>query len=757
MPDSVTPGLVRERVRVRGIVQGVGFRPFVYRLAGELGLAGWVRNDSEGVLAEVQGEPAAVSAFAQRIAEEAPPLARVGSVERRPLATIAARGFVIGRSRHGTAATAITPDAATCPDCLREMLDPSDRRYRYPFINCTHCGPRFTIATGVPYDRSRTTMAPFRLCADCEREYRDPLDRRFHAQPVACPACGPKLSLLDARGRVVTGADPLEAAVRLLREGRIVALKGLGGFHLACDAADAAAVSRLRGAKNREEKPFAVMVAGVADLEGLARLDAEARALLEAHERPIVLLPKAPGCDLRLPGVAPGMAAIGAMLPYTPLHHLLFALDPHSPRVLVMTSANPGGEPLVFGNEEAVARLSGIAEAFLVHDRGIFARCDDSVLRAAGPSFVRRSRGYTPAAIRLAKPDDPVLAVGAELKNTACVTRGEDAFLSAHIGDLDNAAGREAFDEAVSHLLAILEVEPVAVAHDLHPDFHATRFAARFARERNIPAIGVQHHHAHIAAVCAEHGFTAPVLGLALDGVGLGTDGAAWGGELLLVEGARFRRLGHLGTLALPGGDRAAREPWRMAAAALHALGRTEEIAQRFPRRGAGVVATMLEKGVRSPMTSSAGRWFDAAAGLLGLRETSSFEAQAAMELEALAHRHGAVSPLAGAWRITPEGVLDLLPLAACLAGQRDAAYGAALFHATLGAALVDWTSAAADREGLSTIALGGGCFLNALLSSTVAAGLRERGLAVLEARAAPANDGGIALGQAWVAMQAGG
>ncbi len=741
------------RASVRGVVQGVGFRPFVYRLAVELGLDGWVLNDGEGVLVEVQGEAAPVRAFVRRLASEAPPLSRVERVEREARSLEATRGFTIAASRGGAVATPVTPDAATCPECLAEILDPANRRYRYPFTNCTHCGPRFTITRRVPYDRPGTTMAPFAMCPACEREYHDPLDRRFHAQPNACPVCGPRLTLLRADGAVQAEADVVCAALRLVECGELVAVKGLGGFHLACDARNAEAVASLRAAKGREEKPFAVMFANVASIEPFARVDDNARALLQSRERPIVLLEKLPGCDAALPGVAPGTSSLGAMLPYTPLHHLLFA---GQPLALVMTSANPGGEPLVTGNAEAVRRLAGIADAFVVHDRDICARCDDSVVRPTpgGAAFVRRARGFTPRAIRLPRAGPSVLACGAWLKNTVCVTRGDEAFLSPHIGDLDNAASCEALDEAALHLLGILQVEPAACAHDLHPDFYSTRFAASFARERGILAVAVQHHHAHIAAVCAEHGIADPVIGIALDGVGHGTDGAAWGGELLRVGGGDFRRLGSLRPLQLPGGDRAAREPWRVAASLLHAMGRDHEIARRLPRRGVGIVTEMLAKGVNCPMTTSAGRWFDGAAALLGVREVNAFEGQAAMQLEALAQRHGPVAPEPSAFRIGPDGNIDLLPLAERLADLRDPGFGAALFHATLVESLAQWAQAAAQREGLASVALGGGCFVNAILARGLRSRLEAMGLAVLEARAAPANDGGIALGQAWAALQ---
>lgn len=765
--DLLLDSPVRLRLRVRGQVQGVGFRPFVYRLAHELGLAGYVLNDAEGVEIEIQGDAGAVERFAARVAGDAPPLARVDAIEREPRPLAAGDGFLIEPSRAGRAATAVTPDAATCPDCLAELFDPADRRYRYAFTNCTHCGPRYTITARLPYDRPNTSMARFALCAACEREYRDPANRRFHAEPNACPACGPRLKLLDASGRARPAADPVAETLARLARGDIVAVKGLGGFHLICDAANAEAVARLRRRKDREEKPFAILLANCASAAELAHVGDDERALLQARERPIVLLRKRKGCDARLPGVAPGLAWLGVMLPATPLHYLLFHDQAGRPAgtawlerpldlQLVCTSANPGGEPLVTGNAEAVARLAGIADAFLVHDRDILTRCDDSVARsrAGGPAFVRRARGYTPRAIALAGEAPPVLACGPYLKATVCVTRGAEAFVSQHVGDLDNAATCVALEEAAAHLLSILDVKPAAIACDRHPDFHSTRFASRLAGKYGVPLVEVQHHHAHIAAVAAEHRLDGAVLGLALDGVGLGDDGAVWGGELLRVDGATYERIGHLSPLRLPGGDRAAREPWRMAASALAALGRHAEIGERFPDAAGRAVQTMLAGGIHAPKTTSAGRLFDAAAGLLLVKPVAAFEGQAAMLLEGLAEAHGPVAPMAGGFALGDDGALSLLPLLGALADEADPGYGAALFHATLAEALAQWTLRAARRTGVARVALGGGCFLNHVLSCALRARLETAGLAVYEAAAVPPNDGGISLGQAAVARE---
>ncbi len=783
MPIIVDSARIARRLRVRGVVQGVGFRPFVYRSAQRLGLVGWVRNDGGGVEIEVEGSAVLLDAFAQCLAGEAPPLARVDSIEPEVIAPDdARRDFTILPSAGGAVATAIGPDVGVCAACLAELFDPADRRWRYPFINCTHCGPRYTLTRSLPYDRASTSMAAFELCADCAAEYRHPGDRRFHAEPDACPVCGPRLGLYEPDGLPLRAGDPLAEALRRLRLGEIVAIKGLGGFHLACDAGNAQAVARLRQRKCRPDQPLALMVAGTASLAGRAKLSAPEVAALESAARPIVLAGKLPGCDAAFPGVAPGLDEIGVMLPGTPLHYLLFHeaagrpagtawLAAAQPLALVMTSANPHGEPLVQRNDEAVARLAGIADVLLMHDRDIVVRCDDSVLRlrpdlpaapagtpGAGVQFVRRARGYTPLALPLDDGGPAVLAFGAHFKATLCLARGAEAFLSQHIGGLDNPAACAALDEAASHLQAILATRPAAVAHDAHPDYYSTRAALALAAALDVPAIAVQHHHAHVAAVCAEHRLRGPVLGLAADGTGFGADGLPWGGELLYVDGADFRRLGHLGPLPLPGGDRAAREPWRMACAALHALGRADAAARRFAAQPhVGQVQAMLVRGTRCPPSTSLGRWFDAAAGLLGVCAVMSFEGQAAMRLETLARRCGECLPLAGGYHIDlrpPAGpsVLSLHPLLQQLADETDAARGAARFHATLIDGLVEWIGEAAATTGVRRVVLSGGCLHNRLLAAGLRKRLADRGLAVFEARQVPPGDGGIALGQAWVA-----
>ncbi len=794
------------RIHVRGLVQGVGFRPFVWHVATELELSGWVRNDAAGVEIAAEGDPARIGELVTRLRSEAPSHARVDAIRVDPVPARGERGFVIVTSATGAPGAAhmtIGPDTGVCAQCLEELFDPASRRWRHPFITCTHCGPRFTLTHGLPYDRARTSMARFPMCAACAREYADPGDRRFHAEPVCCVECGPRLRLHDGKGTVQVG-DPIAQVLALLRSGAMVAIKGLGGFHLACDARNPQAVARLRARKERERKPFAVMGANVASFRGIARIDDAECALLESDERPVVLCAKAAprpfarskdgsgeggsagspalvevgaGAEPEIAdGIAPGLQTIGLMLPSTPIQWLLFHEAAGQPAgtawlarpqelLLVMTSANLGGEPLVSDNDEAAERLAGdppIADAILDHDREILVRCDDSVRSAHG--FVRRARGFVPQAIRLPRPGPSIIAFGGGYKNTVCITRGDQAYVSQHVGDLDNAATVRFLERTVDHLLGVVGVAPAAAACDLHPDFASSRMAAGFAERTGIALIPVQHHHAHIAAVLAEHGREeADAVGLAVDGVGLGTDGGIWGGELLRLQGVRCDRIAHLAPLRLPGGDRAAREPWRMAAAALHRMGLGGEIGRRFSARpGAPTIADMLVRGLHSPPTTSLGRVFDAAAALLGVCEIAAYEGEAAMRLEGLARTvpHASFRFEArgmgegGLWRIDREGTLDLLPLLAFLADCRDPAHGAAVFHAALARALADWVVGAVERTGIRVVAGGGGCLLNSLLGTALRGHLRAEGLTFLEARQLPPNDGGLSLGQAWVAMQ---
>ena len=760
-PEQPGTNLQRHNIQIRGQVQGVGFRPFVYRLAQHFSLSGWVRNTPFGVELEIQGAAASLDAMHAALQADLPPQAGITEIEIVPKALCREQGFAILNSHTGVATARIAPDSAICPDCLAELFGASDRRSGYPFINCMHCGPRYTLTACLPYDRQNTAMAKFPLCPECSQEYQDPQNRRFHAEATACPTCGPKLELRDAAGATLATEGLLDLAAQHLQAGKILALKGLGGFHLLCDARNPAAVKRLRERKARDEKPFALMLLNAASLDGLARCDGAEGALLESIQRPIVLL-KRTG---ELPGVADGLSELGVLLPYTPLHYLLFHalagkpqgrawLTQAQPWALVCTSANPGGEPLVRDNGEALERLRGLADVVLLHDREILHRADDSVLRLidGAPAFLRRSRGYVPVPVSLPAAGASILAVGGYFKNTICLTRGSEAFLSPHIGSLDNVATCELLEETVAHLSQVLAIAPEAVVHDAHPDFFSSRFAAEFAAQLDIPLIAVQHHHAHIAAVVAEHGLNEPVIGLALDGVGLGSDGTPWGGELLQVDAGNFERLGHLRPWPLAGGDAVARQPWRMGATVLHALNRGDQIVQRFPFPAAEVVAGLLVRDSGLPHTSSCGRLFDAAAALLGICQLNSFEGQAAMRLETLAAQRGEVDALQDGFRLR-EGELDFTLLLASLADCGVAAEGAALFHATLAAGLAEWAQWAAQSTGLRKVALGGGCFLNRILSENLAVRLRAIGLEVFQARQVPTNDGGLALGQAWIGL----
>ncbi|MHB0991072.1 MAG: carbamoyltransferase HypF [Burkholderiales bacterium] len=765
-----TAGLQRH-LRVTGIVQGVGFRPYVWHLARELNLGGWVRNDAAGVDILVEGDAADIDNFTRRLPLEIPILASVGSMAWNDAQSGEGyEDFRIAESGAGQLATMIGHDTAVCHDCLTEMFTPGNRRWRYAFINCTHCGPRFTLTRKLPYDRAQTSMEAFPMCVSCDREYRNPQDRRFHAEPIACPACGPQMKLVDMNGQAYPVRDPVEAAWQLLSEGKVVAIKGLGGFHLACDARNASAVQGLRQRKRRDEKPLAVMVANVESILPWVEISEEEKTLLNSAERPVVLLRKKAGADNILSGIAPGLDRIGVMLPYTPIHWLVFhqsAGRPEYPEwitgvqalMLVMTSANPCGEPLVIENKEAVKRLANLADAVLLHDREIVVRCDDSVMRMTAermPQYIRRARGYAPRPIRLLRTGPSVLALGAYAKNTLCITRGNEAFVSQYIGSLNNPETCNMLMEVTEYFVGMLNVRPELIAHDLHPDFFSTAYAQKLSEQWHVPTIGVQHHHAHIAAVLAEHNIADPVLGLALDGMGMGSDGTVWGGELLVVTGHTFRRHGSLSLLPLPGGDKAAQEPWRMAAAVLFLLGRGGEIASRFPQQpSAGRLCQVLERKNLNPMTSSMGRWFDAAAGLLGLCETSSYEGQASMRLEMLAEQAGHVPPLEGGYLLNDNGQLDLLPLLARLADEKNIAWGAALFHSTLAHALAEWVQHARRLTDLDTVVLAGGCFLNQVLSKQLTQLLSLRNVHVLTARQIPPNDGGLSLGQAWVAIQA--
>jgi hydrogenase maturation protein HypF len=754
--------LTRARVRVEGIVQGVGFRPFVHALAGRLGLAGLVGNDAGGVFVEVEGAAETVERFLQALAAEAPPLAVIERVTATRLAPTGAEGFAIAPSRAGGERQAlVSPDTATCADCLAELADPADRRYRYPFINCTNCGPRFTIVRDVPYDRPATTMAAFAMCPDCAREYHDPADRRFHAQPVCCPACGPSLALVDREGRPA-GGGPLAGAAARLRAGSVVAVKGLGGYHLAADAASEPAVAALRARKHREDKPFAVMVADLDGARALGEVGPVVAAMLASPRRPIVLLARRPpeGRAAVAVSVAPGNRSLGVMLPYTPLHHLLLAAVG---RPIVLTSGNVSDEPIAYRDAEALERLGGIADWFLVHDRPIHVRADDSVVRAfRGRELpLRRSRGFAPQPLGLPWPfPRHVLACGAELKHTFCLAKDGRAFVSHHIGDLENYETFRSFTEGVEHFRRLFAVTPQVVAHDLHPEYLSTKYAVELD---GVELEGVQHHHAHVAACLADNGEPGPVIGVAFDGLGFGADGTIWGGELLVADLEGFRRAGHLEVVPMPGGAAAIREPWRMAAAWLDATfgGQVPErlaVVGRNRDRWERVLA-LARSGTASPVTSSAGRLFDAVAAILGVRDAVNYEGQAAVELEQLADPG---EPGAYPARVAGPGS-DGAPLR--LAGtdlvravveELEAGVAtplvAARFHNGLAAATVAACRALGEATGLEAVALSGGVFQNLLLLERTVAGLERAGFRVLVHSRVPPNDGGISLGQAAVA-----
>jgi len=747
---TAAPTIERRRIRVRGLVQGVGFRPHVYRCARQLGISGSVYNGPEGVVIEAQG--CDLDAFTQLLRDNAPPLARIDSLIESPLALADDKGFSIVATKAGAAnGAAIPADTAICQACLRELFDPTNRRYLHPFIACCDCGPRFTMTRRLPYDRANTSMSSFSLCTDCEAEYTDPLSRRFHAEPVACHNCGPTLS------------QNIQPVAEALAAGRIVAIKGLGGYHLACNASDHSAVERLRSGKLRDGKPFAVMVLNTASAAGYVQFDAAGGEALASRERPVVVLPTTGITPALSPALSPGLATLGLMLPYTAIHYLLFHalldkpagqrwLEQANELALVMTSANISGDPLLTDNAEAEQQLAGIADLILHHDRDIAARTDDSVLRMTPGAnmIIRRARGFTPQAISLAVDGPRVLALGAHLKSTVAMTRGELAYTSQHLGDLDSPAAVAFHRQAVDALLDMLQARPQRLACDWNNDFASTRLAEQLSAELELPLLRVQHHHAHAGAILAEHRYEAAALAIVLDGHGTGNNGESWGGELLLVNGGEFERLGHFAPLALPGGDRAAREPWRMAAGALQQLGRGEEIAQRFSEQPlASALQQMLATG-STPVTTAAGRLFDTAAGLLGVCSRASFEGEPPMLLEGLARQ-----PRALARGYTLEsGILDFSTLLATLADCEDPALGANLLHGTLVDALTEWAVQAARSTGVDTVALCGGCFLNAHLARELPKQLQKQGLRPLLASAMPPNDGAISLGQAWVAQR---
>ncbi len=753
-----TTTIARKKLRVAGVVQGVGFRPHVYNLARRLGLAGFVLNDGAGVIVELEGAAETIDEFVGQLKAAPPPRARIDALEEEELEPRNEEAFVIAESLPGEAETLVSPDLATCGDCLDELLEPEDRRFGYPFINCTNCGPRFTIIRGVPYDRPKTTMASFEMCPACQAEYDDPGNRRFHAQPNACPACGPRLALWDADGKRLEADDPLTEAKQYLFEGRVVAVKGLGGYHLACDATSAEAVEALRSRKYREDKPFAVMARDVAVVRRYCDVDDAELALLISEKRPIVLLPKKDPCHLP-EAIAPRNRYLGVMLPYTPLHHLLFDDDLE---ILVMTSGNRADEPIAYRDERVVEHLAGIADYYLTHDRPVARRVDDSVTRVfRGREYpLRRSRGYVPLPLELGRTyEKSVLAVGAELKNTFCLTEGAQAFVSHHIGDLENVATVEAFEEGIAHFRELFDVEPDAVARDLHPDY----LASRYAQASGLREVVVQHHHAHVASVLADAGYyEGRVIGVAFDGAGLGDDGAVWGGEFLIADLDGYERVAHLKYVPLPGGDAAAREPWRMALSWLYTvygdgvLKKRLPFLQEIPPGRREMVLEAAAKGVNAPPTSSMGRLFDAVAALVGLRNFINYEGQAALELEQLASLEEE-----GAYEFSYEEGTPLIIDASAVveAAASDLAAGvtvgivAARFHNGLAAMVARVVATLRDKYNLEKVALGGGCFQNVTLLNKLVPALEGGGFKVLLHSRVPTNDGGLSLGQAAVAL----
>jgi hydrogenase maturation protein HypF len=759
-------GAKRFLIKVKGTVQGVGFRPYVYGLATSLFLRGHVANTSEGVVIDVEGEE--VESFIGRLGPEAPTLARVDSVEASAMPPAGYEGFSILESREGGSFTLISPDVSTCPDCLREFYDPADRRHLYPFINCTNCGPRYSITRRTPYDRPNTTMAVFRMCPECEAEYRDPSNRRFHAEPNACPVCGPRVELLikGAGGgwAPFTGGEPVEAARGLLSRGSIVAIKGLGGFHLACDALNAEAVARLRRMKRRSNKPFALMARDVETIRRFCLVSEVEEGALVSGRRPIVLLAKK--SPQALPeAVAPGNARLGFMLPYTPLHYLIFGDSPAGgPGVceaLVMTSGNLSEEPIQIDGGEAASKLGHIADAFLLHDREIFMRADDSVVKLAGGSlrFVRRSRGYAPEPVPLREDGPEVLAAGADIKNTFTIMKGPYAVMSQHIGDMENYETLSFFEEVLENLKAVYRAAPEALAFDLHPGYLSTRWARSKAGMR---LLGVQHHHAHIASVMAEHGLTDRVIGVAFDGTGYGTDGTLWGGEFLVADALGFRRAGHLRYVPLPGGERAVREPWRTAVSYLgEALGEEARDCLRilgfYERYGGRTVEDVLKvAGIRevSPLSSGAGRLFDAVSALLGVSDRNTFEGEAAIALEAAAEGEAAGSypfQMRGSAPFVVDFSLTLRGIISDLEEGAPAGEIAARFHGTVIEAVARAVSAIALETGLREVALSGGVFQNDCLLVGTVEMLEAEGMRVYTNSLVPANDAGISLGQAYI------
>ncbi|MEE4265082.1 MAG: carbamoyltransferase HypF [Desulfobacteraceae bacterium] len=754
----MTDSCIAKRLKVNGIVQGVGFRPFVFQLAEKFSLKGEVANTSSGVSIHIEGSPENVAGFEKDLAEKSPPLAYIVEISSKTEAVQNHPGFAIVKSKsQAKMSTLISPDVSVCEDCLGEMLTPDDRRYHYPFINCTNCGPRYTIIDDIPYDRPKTSMRNFKMCPRCQAEYDDPTDRRFHAQPNACADCGPHVDLFDNRRQLIgTGGGAVKKAAELLKQGQILAVKGLGGYHLAVDAADTQAVKRLRRRKLREEKPFAIMSYDLETIGQYARVGTEEEKLLTAIQRPIVLLKKKKTNAISKE-VAPGNKYFGVMLPYTPLHYLLLARGFDA---LVMTSGNLSEEPIAIDNDDAFNRLGDIADYFLIHNRDIYLRSDDSIVRhAAGARrFLRRSRGFVPIPVFLKNEIPPILACGAELKNTICLTRQDKAFVSQHIGDLENWPTYEFFKLTIAHLKRILDIEPEIIACDMHPDYLSTRYALELRTDHKIQ---VQHHHAHIVSCMAEHKLEGELIGLSFDGTGYGTDGAIWGGEVLVAREHDFERAGHLAYVPMPGSATAIKEPWRMAVSYLQdaygsGFGNLDLPTVRAIDTGTlTIIGQMISKGINSPLTSSLGRLFDGVAAICGIRQRVKFEGQAAMELEMAATQDAETIydyawDSAGAYRVLTEPIIR--GVADDVVKGKPIGEISSRFHRTLICLFTDLCVLIGKERGLNRVVLSGGVFQNAILLTGLTRALEEKDFKVFSHQQVPTNDGGIALGQAVVA-----
>lgn len=758
---GVTGSMIhRKSLQVNGIVQGVGFRPFVYRLAHQLKLAGFVNNNSNGVTIEIEGTQNSLAVFIEKLRNNTPPLAQIAEIAYQNIPVKNEKAFqIITTSNNSAATTNIAPDVSVCDDCLEELFDPGNRRYRYPFINCTNCGPRYTIVKSIPYDRPFTSMSVFKMCPQCQKEYDDPLDRRFHAQPNSCPECGPKLTLLDRSGKKIDNTDSIEQAVKIIRNGSILALRGLGGFHLAVDAFNKKALQKLRARKGRQDKPFALMALNTEIIAEYCFLSESEKKHLNHYTRPILILRKKQEQQIT-DAVAPNNKYLGFMLPYTPLHYLLL----QNFELLVMTSANFTDEPITIANDESLDRLGNIADYFLIHNREIEQRCDDSIIKLEDdqPFFIRRSRGFVPVPVQVATTaEKSILAVGGELKNTVAISRGNDVFLSQHIGDLDNPAAYKFFENSISHLKNILQINPEVIVCDKHPEYLSTKWA----KQQSLTVIEVQHHHAHLAAVMADNGVTAPTIGLILDGTGFGDDGTIWGGEVLIGDYSKYERFAWLEQVALPGGIKAIQQPWRMAFSYLYKIYGNDidqldlPIIQNMKNNDIILLKQIIDKGINTPLTSSCGRLFDAVSALLGICTEITFDAQAAIDLEMTVDEkiNDSYTDVVENFKIKsgsiPTTMLIQAVVSELLRGISVSAI-AAMFHNTIAELFLKTVQSASDKSGIKQVGLSGGVYQNSYLNRLLQKKLNNSGFTVLVHKNVPANDGGLALGQIAIAQK---